>query len=97
MYVIVDDMWKEIAPMFKCPGPALICSDSEQLTMALVGEYRGWDLEVELLSCWHSYRESFPVIPSQSRFNRIEPVTLPRENEKRQVSKRFCELFNGVR
>jgi len=70
MYVIVDDVWNEIAPMFKRPGPAPECSDSELLTMALVGECRGWDLETELLSHWHSHRDLFPVIPSQSRFNR---------------------------
>lgn len=70
MYVIVDDMWNEIAPMFKRPGPPPVCSDSELLTMALVGECRGWDLETELLSHWQSHRNLFPVIPSQSRFNR---------------------------
>lgn len=70
MYVIVDDIWKEIAEMFKRPGPAPVCSDSELLTMTLVGECRGWDLETELLSHWHSHRDLFPVIPSQSRFNR---------------------------
>lgn len=70
MYVIVDDFWKEIAPMFKRPGPAPECSDSELLTMVLVGECRGWDLETELLSHWQSHRDLFPVIPSQSRFNR---------------------------
>ena len=70
MYVIVDDMWKEIAPMFKRPGPQPECSDSELLTMALVGECRGWDLETELLSHWQDHRDLFPVIPSQSRFNR---------------------------
>jgi hypothetical protein len=70
MYVIVDDIWKEIAEMFERPGPAPVCSDSELLTMTLVGECRGWDLETELLSHWHSHRDLFPVIPSQSRFNR---------------------------
>jgi hypothetical protein len=70
MYVIVDDSWKKIAPMFKRPGPAPECSDSELLTMALVGECRGWEIETELLSHWHSHRDLFPVIPSQSRFNR---------------------------
>lgn len=70
MYVIVDDIWKKIAPKFKRPGPKPQCSDSELLTMALVGECRGWDLETELLSHWQEHRDLFPVIPSQSRFNR---------------------------
>ena len=37
MYVIVDDIWQQIAPFFKRPGPAPLCSDSELLTMVLVG------------------------------------------------------------
>ena len=69
MYVIVDDIWKEMAAMFKRPGPEPLCSDSELLTMALVGECRGWELETEMLSYWQEHRDLFPVIPSQSRFN----------------------------
>ena len=42
MFVIVDDIWQVIAPLFKRPGPQPVCSDSELLTMALVGECRGW-------------------------------------------------------
>jgi hypothetical protein len=38
--------------------------------MALIGECRGWHVETELLSCWREYRDMFPHIPSQSRFNR---------------------------
>jgi hypothetical protein len=71
MYVIVDDVWQEIKPLFKRPGPApTSCSDSELLTMALVGECRGWDVETEMLSYWREHRDLFPCIPSQSRFNR---------------------------
>jgi hypothetical protein len=70
MYVIVDDIWREIAPLFKRPGPAPQCSDSELLTMALVGECRGWKMETDMLSAWREHRDLFPVIPSQSRFNR---------------------------
>jgi hypothetical protein len=70
MYVIVDDMWQEIAPYFKRPGPQPLCSDSELLTMALVGECRGWNMETELLSYWSEHKDLFPQIPTQSRFNR---------------------------
>lgn len=70
MYVVVDDVWREIAPMFKRPGPAPECSDSELLTLALVGECRGWAVETDMLSYWKEHRDLFPVIPSQSRFNR---------------------------
>jgi hypothetical protein len=69
-YAIVDDLWATLAPLFKRPGPEPLCSDSELLTLALVGECRGWDLETELLSCWQEHRDLFPILPSQSRFNR---------------------------
>jgi Transposase DDE domain len=70
MYTIVDDLWKQIAPVFRRPGPAPQCSDSELLAMALIGESRGWDLETELLGHFRDYRHLFPRPPSQSRFNR---------------------------
>lgn len=70
MYVVVDDIWREIAPMFQRPGRQPECSDSELLTMVLVGECRGWDVETEMLSYWREHRHLFPIIPSQSRFNR---------------------------
>jgi hypothetical protein len=70
MYVVVDDIWLKIAPFFKRPGPAPECPDSELLAMALIGECRGWDVETEMLSHWQEHRDLFPVIPTQSRFNR---------------------------
>jgi hypothetical protein len=70
MYIIIDDLWQQIAPLFKRPGPKPECSDSELLTLAVVGECRGWDIETEMLSYWQEHREMFPNIPSQSRFNR---------------------------
>jgi hypothetical protein len=70
MYVIVDDLYKQVAAQLTRPGPAAECSDSELLTMTLVGECRGWDMETAMLSHWHEHRDLFPVQPSQSRFNR---------------------------
>lgn len=70
MYVVVDDVWQQIEPMFKRPGPRSLCSDSELLTMALVGECREWATETTMLSQWREHRDLFPHIPSQSRFNR---------------------------
>ncbi|HEY8745247.1 MAG TPA: IS982 family transposase [Chloroflexota bacterium] len=69
-YVVVDEVWQRIAPLFRRPGPAPECSDSELLTLALVGECRGWAMETELLSQWWEHLDLFPVLPSQSRFNR---------------------------
>lgn len=70
VYVIVDDVMHQIAPLLKRRGPAPACSDSELITLALVGECRGWDLETDLLSCWGEHTDLFPTIPTQSRFNR---------------------------
>ena len=71
VYTIVDDIWLEIAPLFKRSGPApTTCSDSELITMVLVGECRGWNMETDMLSYWQEHKDLFPLQPSQSRFNR---------------------------
>lgn len=67
---MVDDIWQQISALFQRPGSAGECSDSEWLTMALVGECREWDKETTMLSQWHEHRDLFPHSPSQSRFNR---------------------------
>jgi len=85
MYVVVDDIWLKIAPFFKRPGPAPACPDSELLTMAIIGECRGWDLETEMLSQWQDHRDLFPVIPTQSRFNRRRRGLMQAFNLIRQV------------
>ncbi len=69
-YVLVDEVWPQIAPYCRRPGPAPVCSDPELVTMALVGECRGWDEETVLLSHWHEHRDLFPHQPERSRFNR---------------------------
>jgi hypothetical protein len=70
VFVIVDDILQQLTPILKRPGPAPDCSDGELITMTLVGECRGWDVETELLSNMREHRDLFPCIPSQSRFNR---------------------------
>lgn len=92
MYVVIDDLWRELAPLFKRPGPLAACSDSELLTMALVGECRGWDVETELLSHWQAHRDLFPVIPSQSRFNRRRRNLMLAFNVIRQAVLRLLDL-----
>jgi len=85
MYVTVDDIWQQIAPLFDRPGPKPRCSDSELISMALIGECRGWNLETEMLSEWQEYRHLFPNIPSQSRFNRRRRNLMYAFNLIRQV------------
>jgi len=70
VYVIIDEICDQLSPFMKRPGPNPICSDSELISIALISECKGWDVETELLSNWQSHRDLFPNIPSQSRFNR---------------------------
>ena len=92
MYVMVDDLWQQIGPLFKRPGPSPACSDSELLTMALVGECREWDKETTLLSHWHEHQDLFPHIPSQSRFNRRRRALMQAFNVIRQVVLKTLDL-----
>lgn len=92
MYVLVDDIWQQIAPLFDRPGPEPLCSDSELLSMALIGECRGWNLETEMLSQWRERRDLFPNIPSQSRFNRRRRHLMYAFNLIRQVTLKSLDL-----
>ena len=67
---VVDDIWQQISPLFTHLGPQSECSDSELITLALVGECRGWDMETDLIQEWQAYRHLFPKLPERSRFNR---------------------------
>ncbi|NOZ05249.1 MAG: IS982 family transposase [Chloroflexi bacterium] len=92
MYVLVDDIWKQIDHLFKRPGPRPKCSDSELVTMVLVGECRGWDKESEMLSYWREHPDLFPHIPSQSRFNRRRRNLMQAFNLVRQIVLRCLDV-----
>jgi hypothetical protein len=92
VFVVVDDVWKPLAPFFKRPGPKPGCTDSELIAMTLIGECRGWHMETELLSSWQEYRHLFPCIPSQSRFNRRRRNLMQAINLIRQVILRSLDL-----
>jgi hypothetical protein len=92
VFVIVDDAMREIAPMMKRPGPPPECSDSELITMDLVGECLGWDVETEMLSHWKAHRDLIPHIPSQSRFNRRRRQLAGVVNVLRQVILRTTDV-----
>lgn len=70
VYCLVDEVWAQIGPCCGRPGPPPICSDAELVTMALIGETKGWDQETVLLSEWAAHRDLFPHQPSRTRFNR---------------------------
>jgi hypothetical protein len=70
-YVVVDELWQQLPPAYKpTRGPAAGCSESELITMALVGECRGWTRETELVRNWRERPDLFPRVPERSRFNR---------------------------
>jgi len=85
VFVIVDDIMQQLKPILKRPGPQPKCSDSEVITMQLVGECRGWDIETDLLSNWKEHRDLIPHTPSQSRFNRRRRQLAGVVNALRQV------------
>jgi hypothetical protein len=84
MYVLVDEVWAEIAPHCRRPGPAPVCSDPELVTMALVGECCGWDAETVFVSRWAEYRTLFPHQPERSRLNRRRRLLQGAINELRR-------------
>lgn len=69
-YVVVDEILQAAGPWLRRPGPRPRCSDSELISMVLVGELCGWAVETELLSQWRQHPALFPHVPEQSRFNR---------------------------
>ncbi|MDP9316024.1 MAG: IS982 family transposase [Chloroflexota bacterium] len=70
MYVVIDEIWKGLPPLVRRPGPAPSCSDSELISMAIVGQCRGWTLETDLISYWHERRDLFQTVSERSSFNR---------------------------
>lgn len=92
MYVVVDELWPAVAPLCERPGPAPACSDSELVTMVLVGECRGWDEETDLVRAWRARRDVFPVVPERSRANRRRRALAPAINALRQLTLRLLDL-----
>jgi hypothetical protein len=70
VYMLVDDLYRSLPARVKPRSSSDVCSDSELLTMALVGECLGWDEESVAISRWHEHRDLFPHIPHRTRFNR---------------------------
>jgi hypothetical protein len=85
MYALVDDLWALVRHRYRRPGPLPACSDSELMTMVLVGECRGWDQETDLVAAWQAHRALFPVIPERSRFNRRRRALQYALNDLRRV------------
>ena len=85
MYVVIDELWQQLPATYKpTSGPGPACSDSELITMALVGECCGWDRETDLVKHWRTHRTLFPQVPERSRFNRRRRSLLHAINAIRQ-------------
>ncbi len=89
MYVVIDEVWHQLAPLFGRPGPAPACSNSELMTMAIVGQCRGWDLETNLISHWPERRDLSPTVPERSRFNRRRRTLMQAINGVRESGIEF--------
>jgi hypothetical protein len=86
MFVIIDDLWQGIAPLYRRPGPdPSSCSDSELITVAVVSECRTWDRETVAMQEWTAYRHLFPRLPERSRFNRRRRNLIGAINQIRQL------------
>jgi hypothetical protein len=95
MYVTIDDLWRQLAPLFDRPGPAPACGDSEVLTMAIVGECCGWDAETDLIAGWRAYRHLFPRQLERSRFNRRRRALRLGVNAVRRLALRLLDVAAG--
>ena len=93
VYVVVDDMCKELEGHLRRPGPEPVCSDSDLIAICLIGECLGWDEETELLSHMQAHRDKFPNIPEQSRFNRRRLNLMWIINEMWRMMLAQMELF----
>jgi hypothetical protein len=92
MYILIDDIWQQIGPLYQRPGPQPDCSDSELITMAVVAECREWDKETNLIAEWHNYRHLFPIQPERSRFNRRRRKWWGAINHIRQMTLAVLDL-----
>jgi Transposase DDE domain len=92
VYCLVDELWQTLVAHCRRPGPAPRCSDPELVTMALVGEIKGWDQETVLLSEWQQHRDLFPQQPSRTRFNRRRRALYGAINDVRRLVLRRLDL-----
>jgi len=86
MFVTIDDLWQQIAPLYARPGPdPTSCSDSEFITVVIASECRGWDRETHLHAEWQPYRHLFPQLPERRRLNRRQRNLMYAMNQIRQI------------
>jgi len=86
MFVIIDDIWQQIAPRYRRPGPApTTCRDSALITVAVVSDCRSWMTETQLVQAWQRYQSLIPRLPERSRFNRRRRTLMGTIKQIRQI------------
>lgn len=70
VYVVLDDLYREMEMGGHRRGPQPQCSDSELLTIIVVSECKGWENETEWYYHWYAYRSLFRHFPERTRLNR---------------------------
>ena len=85
------------APAVAGPDRPAVCSDAELVSMALVGEAKGWDQETELLQRVAAHRDLFPHQPSRTRFNRRRRALQGAINELRRLLLALLDLAQDRR
>ena len=72
VFVLVDDLDQQVvAPHDHRPGPRSAFTDSEVITVTLVAELLGKDIETTFLAWVRKHHLAlFPLLPERSRFNR---------------------------
>ena len=94
-YVIIDDLYQQLGPLIGLkPGPQAGCTDSELITMAIVGECREWNKETTLLANWKFFPDLFPIQPTRTRFNRRRRQLAQIINLIRQALLNLLEVAN---
>jgi hypothetical protein len=72
-FVVIDDLYGQFTPreVMQRPGPPPSLTDAEVITIALVGELFGMEVEGRWYSLvWQHYQRLFPGLNERSRFNR---------------------------
>lgn len=94
LFVLVDDVLRQFAPLLRRPGPQPLCSDSEIIAMSLIAECRGWDVETEAVAQLKQHPDLFPFVPERSRFNRRRRNLMQFFNLVRQQVVRSLDLID---
>jgi hypothetical protein len=72
MYIVVDDVCRQSAFLFKGPGPPRR-SNNELITMAVASECRGRGIETKIVGEWRAHHDLLLRAPLHGRRSR-QPV-----------------------